>query len=59
MSIDVSFECDDDVGIISKKKVRLVRRKMKKREREEKNEDRKIFDLISLFYWDLKFNVFI
>lgn len=59
MSIDVSFECYDDVGIISKKKVRLVRRKMKKREREEKNEDRKIFDLISLFYWDLKFNVFI
>lgn len=58
MSIDVSFECDDDVGIISKKKVRLVRGKMK-REREEENEDRKIFDLISLFYWDLKFNVFI
>lgn len=58
MSIDVSFECDDDVGIISKKKLRLVRGKMK-REREEENEDRKIFDLISLFYWDLKFNVFI
>lgn len=56
-STDASFECYDDAGTTSKKKARSARRKTKKREREEENEDRKISDLISLPYRDLKLNV--
>lgn len=55
-STDASFECDDDAGTTSKKKARSARGKTK-REREEENEDRKISDLISLPYRDLKLNV--